>query len=79
MADLSTALSLLSIAFTAWAGVVAWGVKVIRAEVVGIKVASENTSASLHLHVNQTERRLTLLETEWSWIKQGLHTTKRVE
>ena len=69
---LGTALTVLSIAFGVWAWVVAWGVSVIRREVHDMKVAANNTGGQLTAHVNQTERRLTMLETEFGWIKAGM-------
>ena len=69
---LGTALTVLSIAFAVWAWVVAWGVSVIRKEVHDMKVAAHTTGGQLTAHVNQTERRLTMLETEFGWIKAGM-------
>ena len=70
--NLGTALTTLSIAFGVWAWVVAWGVSVIRKEVHDMKVAASMTGGQLTAHVNQTERRLTMLETEFGWIKAGM-------
>lgn len=67
--DVGTALTVLSIAFGVWAWVVAWGVSVIRKEVQDMKHAATNTGATLNAHVHQTERRLTMLETEFAWLK----------
>ena len=69
---LDTALKMLSIAFAVWAWVVAWGVSVIRKEVHDMKLAASVTGGQLTAHVNQTERRLTMLETEFGWIKAGM-------
>jgi cell division protein FtsB len=69
---LGTALTVLSIAFGVWAWVVAWGVSVVRKEVQDMKTAAANTGSTLTAHVNQTERRLTMLETEFGWIKSGI-------
>ena len=70
--DLGTALTVLSIAFGVWAWVVAWGVSVVRKEVAEMKSAAKETGATLASHVHQTERRLTMLETEFGWIKAGM-------
>jgi len=67
--SLEAALTVLGMAFGAWAAVVAWGVQVIRQEVRDMKAAAKGTSDSLTSHVNQTERRLTMLESEWRWLK----------
>lgn len=69
MAD---ALTVLSIAFGAWAWVVAWGVNVIRREVHEMKNAASHTGNTLTAHVTQTERRLTMLETEFGWLKAAV-------
>ena len=68
--DVGTALTVLSIAFGVWAWVVAWGVSVIRKEVQDIKHVAFNTGTTLNAHVHQTERRMTMLETEFSWLKE---------
>lgn len=66
---MGTALTVLSIAFGVWAWVVAWGVRVIRAEVQDMRHSTREMGSTLTAHVNQTERRLTMLETEFSFIK----------
>lgn len=73
--NLGTALTTLSIAFGVWAWVVAWGVSVIRKEVQDMKSAASTTGVQLTAHVHQTERRLTMLETEFGWIKAGMKYT----
>ena len=70
--EIGTALTVLSIAFGVWAWVVAWGVSVIRKEVQEMKGAASTTGTQLTAHVHQTERRLTMLETEFGWIKAGM-------
>lgn len=70
--DVSTALTALSVAFGVWAWVVAWGVGVVRKEVQDMKSAAKETGSTLSDHVNQTERRLTMLETEFGWIKASV-------
>lgn len=67
--DVGTGLTVLSIAFGVWAWVVAWGVSVIRKEVQEMKHAANHTGITLNAHVTQTERRLTMLETEFNWMK----------
>ena len=76
---LGTALTALSIAFGVWAWVVAWGVSVIRKEVHDMKIAASATGGQLTAHVNQTERRLTMLETEFHWIKAGIKTLNNIK
>lgn len=68
--SLEMALGMLGLAFTVWAGVVAWGVGVIRKEVADMKLSGKDTSTALTTHVTQTERRLSMLETEWRWLKE---------
>lgn len=65
-----TAISILGLSFTAWAVVVAWGIGVIRKEVGEIKDQAKATADAQILHVNQTERRLTMLETEFSFLRR---------
>ena len=66
---IGTGLSFLGLAFTAWAFVVGWGVGVIRKEVEEIKRQTQRTTELHVLHVNQTERRLTMLETEFAYVR----------
>jgi hypothetical protein len=69
---IGTGLSILGMAFTAWAVVVGWGIGVIRNEVSEIKEQAAETT-KLHIqHVNQTERRLTMLETEFGFIRRKM-------
>jgi len=70
--DVETALTVLSIAFGVWAWVVAWGVNVVRKEVEAMRATTGHTGNVLSAHVNQTERRLTMLETEFGWIKSAI-------
>ena len=72
MDEMAIALTVFGLAFGAWAWVVAWGVGVIRKEVQEMKLAAAQTGGQLTAHVNQTERRLTMLETEFGWIKAGM-------
>jgi len=67
--SIGTALTVLSMAFGVWAWVVAWGVRVIRSEVQDMRASTREMGTTLTAHVNQTERRLTMLETEFSFIK----------
>lgn len=70
--EVGTALTALSFAFGIWAWVVAWGVKVIRNEMTLLRRASQETSRSLEAHILATERRLTMLETEFGFIRRYL-------
>lgn len=70
--DIGTGIAILGAAFGAWAFVVGWGISVIRKEVAEIKLQTMRTS-ELHIqHVNQTERRLTMLETEFSFLRRKM-------
>lgn len=68
--DIGLALTLLALAFGAWAWVVAWGADVIRKEMKRTSDATEITGKSLEAHILATERRLTMLETEFSYIRR---------
>ena len=76
---LDRALTVLSIAFAVWAWVVAWGVSVIRSEVQDMKKEAHSAATTLTAHVHQTERRLTMLETEFGWIKAGMKYNNHVK
>lgn len=69
---IGTALTALSIAFGVWAWVVAWGVSAIRNEVQQMRSTTKDMGTVLTAHINQTERRLTMLETEFGWIKTSV-------
>jgi 5-bromo-4-chloroindolyl phosphate hydrolysis protein len=69
---LSTAIAIFGGAFGCWAWVVMWGVSVIRKEVAELKQEIHSTGQSQQVHINQTERRLTMLETEFSYVKAHL-------
>jgi cell division protein FtsB len=71
--SLGNALTALSIAFGVWAWVVAWGVAIVRKEAQEMKAIAQLSNATLNAHINQTERRLTMLETEFNWIKQSVN------
>lgn len=60
-------------AFACWAWVVAWGVGVMRKELHELKTALTGVSAAQNVHIQQTERRLTMLETEFQFIKSSLY------
>lgn len=75
--SIETALAVLGLAFTVWAGVVAWGVAVIRREVSDMKQTGKETGQALTSHVTQTERRLSMLEAEWRWMKEWLQELRR--
>lgn len=49
-------------AFTAWAGVVAYGVKGIRADLKGISDRLDREAQKLNQYIVQTETRLAVLE-----------------
>ena len=70
--DISVVLTVLGMAFGGWAFVVAWGVGVIRKEVKELKEQILLTSQTQITHVNQTERRLTMLETEFGFLRRRL-------
>lgn len=52
----------LTAAFTAWAGVVAYGVKGIRSDLQGISFRLDRESEKLNQYIVQTESRLAVLE-----------------
>lgn len=70
--EIGTGLAILGAAFGGWAAVVAWGIGVIRKEVAEIKTQSMEVSRIQVQHVNQTERRLTMLETEFSFLRRKM-------
>jgi len=70
--SVGNALSLLSLAFGVWAWVVAWGVATIRRETTNMANAAAETSKTLSEHIHQTERRLTMLETEFKYISRRI-------
>ena len=67
--SMGTALAIFGLAFGAWAWVVAWGVSVVRREVQDMKSIANSSSVALNAHIHQTERRLTMLETEFQYVK----------
>lgn len=75
--DIGTGLTILGLAFGGWAGVVAWGVGVVRHEVKEIKDQILVTSATQIQHINQTERRLTMLETEFGFLRRTIYKVRR--
>lgn len=70
--DVGTGLSIFGAAFGMWAWVVAWGVTIVRKEVKELRDAAMKTATSLEQHILLTERRLTMLETEFSFIRRYL-------
>ncbi len=61
--DLTTALAtVLTMAFTAWAGVVAWFARGIRGDLKDIAHFSRLEAEKLNLYIVQTESRLAVLE-----------------
>jgi hypothetical protein len=71
--SIGNALTALSIAFGVWAWVVAWGVAIVRKEAQEMKSLAQASNHALNAHIHQTERRLTMLETEFGWIKQAIN------
>jgi len=69
---IGNALSLLSLAFGVWAWVVAWGIAAIRRETTSMAMVATETSKALSAHIHQTERRLTMLETEFKYISRRI-------
>jgi hypothetical protein len=70
--DIGTGLSIFGMAFGGWAAVVAWGIGVIRREVQALKEQIQSTTITQIQHVNQTERRLTMLETEFGFLRRKM-------
>lgn len=70
--DIGTALTILAIAFGGWAWVVAWGANMIRTEMRRTSEATVSTGKSLETHILATEKRLTMLETEFGFIRHVL-------
>lgn len=70
--DIGLALTFLSFAFGIWAWVVGWGVKVIRREMMETRQATVKTGHALEAHILATERRLTMLETEFGYVRRYL-------
>lgn len=70
--DVGTGLTVLGASFAAWAWVVAWGVGVVRREVSQLREAAEDTAKSLTQHILLTEKRLTMLESEFAFIRRYL-------
>jgi hypothetical protein len=71
--SIGNALTALSIAFAVWAWVVAWGVAIVRKEALEMKALAAASNAALNAHINQTERRLTMLETEFQYVKRAVN------
>jgi hypothetical protein len=67
--SVGTGLTVLGVAFAGWAWVVAWGIGIMRKELADVKMQLQSVAVGQNLHVNQTERRLTMLETEFAYIK----------
>ena len=70
--QLGTGIAIFGAAFAFWGWVVAWGVKAIREEVRDIKGQAKATADAQITHINQTERRLTMLETEFGYLRRYL-------
>lgn len=71
--SLGTGIAVFGAAFGCWAWVVGWGVSVMRKEMGELKSTLMNVSTSQNVHIQQTERRLTMLETEFQYIKSSLY------
>jgi hypothetical protein len=67
--SVGTGLTVLGVAFAGWAWIVAWGIGIMRKELADVKMQLQSVAVGQNLHVNQTERRLTMLETEFAYIK----------
>lgn len=61
--SLGTGITVLALAFGAWAWVVAWGVMVVRREIEEIRKASKATAEELHKISLNREARISHLET----------------
>lgn len=70
--DIGLALTFLSFAFGLWAFVLQWGVRVIRKEMSETRDATVKTGIALEAHILATERRLTMLETEFGFVRRYL-------
>lgn len=70
--DLGVAITILGLAFGAWAWIVAWGIQIVRKEVTDLKKAGIDTAGALTEHIRLTERRLTMLETEFGFLRRYL-------
>jgi hypothetical protein len=70
--SIGSGLAILGMAFGGWAAVVAWGIGVIRKEVHELKAQVGRTADSQVTHINQTERRLTMLETEFGFLRRKI-------
>ena len=71
--SIGTGIAVFGAAFACWAWVVAWGIGVMRREMQDLKSALASLSSEQHVHINQTERRLTMLETEFTFLKSHLY------
>lgn len=67
--ELGTGIAIFGLAFAAWAWIVAWGVGVMRREFSELKGQVQAMGATQQAHVVQTERRLTILESEFGYLK----------
>jgi len=70
--DLGTGIAIFGVAFGAWAWVVMWGVNVMRREFSELKGQVQSMNATHNAHVIQTERRLTMLESDFQYVKARL-------
>lgn len=70
--DIADALFVGATAFGAWAWVVWWGIRVVRKEIGSLAVSAEATAKALTDHILLTEKRLTMLETEFAFVRRYL-------
>jgi len=76
---LPAAIAIFGLAFGAWAWVVAWGINIVKREVHSLKIAAESTSKSLEAHVLLTEKRLTMLEVEFGYLRRYMTSQHAVQ
>ena len=72
MPEISVAesMSIGALAFMAWAWVVYWGIGVMRKELREMGATAAATAQALTDHILLTEKRLTMLETEFAFLRR---------
>ena len=77
--SLGAGIAIFGAAFAAWAWVVAWGVGIVRNEISQLRAVIKDTAdrqtdiaKNQEQHILLTERRLTMLETEFGYIRRYL-------
>lgn len=70
--DVVDAVAIAAAAFGAWAWLGWWGVRVIRKELQQVTLAASATAEALTAHILLTEKRLTMLETEFAFVRRYL-------